>query len=234
MSGELAHVRAVVFDVDGTLYHQKPVQRGMLRRLALGHLARPWRGPRTLRALSTYRKGQEALRASGEAFGDLADAQVRFAAERTGVPAAEVASLVRLWMEQKPLDLVARAKRDGLDRLLEGLGARGVRLGVFSDYPPEAKLEALGVRSFFDVVVWAQQPDVGRFKPDPLGIRLAAERLGASLDVAAYVGDRIEVDAQAAEAAGMSGAILGPPGDGPTYGAHFASDCAELARLFGS
>jgi len=227
----LADARAVVFDVDGTLYDSRPVQRGMLKRLVLGHLVCPWRGPRTLKALSVYRKGQEALRATGERYDDLGRAQIEYAAERTGVPASEVAELVACWMEREPLDLVARAKRAGLDELWRALRASGKKLGVFSDYPPEEKLEVLGVEA--DFVVWAQQPDVGRFKPDPTGILRCVERLGVAPDEAVYVGDRIEVDARAARAAGMRCVVLGSAGEGPTHGAAFVRSCEELARLFG-
>ena len=227
--GELATARAVVFDVDGTLYHQKPVQRGMLIRLMLGHLACPWRGPRTLKALSTYRKGQEALRATGQRFDDLGAAQVEFAAERTGVPAADVAALVTRWMEREPLDLVAKAKRAGLDELLSALRARGMKIGVFSDYPPVEKLDVLGVSA--DVVVWAQQPEVGLFKPEPAGILRCAELLGVEPSETVYVGDRIEVDARAAEAAGMQGVIFGER-DATEERTVFVRDCAELTARF--
>lgn len=233
MSASLADARAVVFDVDGTLYHQKPVQRGMLQRLVLGHAVRPWRGPRTLRALSAYRKGQEALRATGQRYEDLGRAQVEYAAERIGLPAREVAGLVAHWMEERPLDLVARAKRDGLDALVRALRGRGLKLGVFSDYPPEGKLDALGLHDAMSAVVWAQQPEVGRFKPDPTGILRVAELLDVAPSATVYVGDRIEVDARAAEAAGMRGVVFGSAGDGPTHGATFVRDCAELGRLLG-
>jgi HAD superfamily hydrolase (TIGR01509 family) len=80
---------------------------------------------------------------------------------------------------------------------------------VLSDYPPAAKLAALGVDQYFDVAVCAQDAEVRAFKPSPRGIRVALARLGVEPREALYVGDRPEVDAAAAAAAGVPCVIVG-------------------------
>src|SRR6185436_20787980 len=106
-------VKAVVLDVDGTLYQQGPVRRGMMGRLARAHWRRPKSGLDATRILSAYRRAQESLRSS--AFeGDVSKAQVEMAAEQSGVDAAVVMACVDQWMETTPLDLVAASARDGL------------------------------------------------------------------------------------------------------------------------
>ena len=45
-------VKAVIFDVDGTLYRQRPLRRAMAVRLVAGHLLHPIRGMRTARILA--------------------------------------------------------------------------------------------------------------------------------------------------------------------------------------
>lgn len=201
-------IRGVIFDIDGTLYRQAPVRRRMALRLA----ARYWRAPRagatTVRVLAAYREAQEVLR-SRPSVGDIARAQIDLASERTGVPAERVGALVDEWMNTKPLDLVASNARPGLVTTLDALRDRGVRLGVVSDYPANAKLEALGIADRFDTVISADDPRVQAFKPDPKGITVALQDLGLDSSEAIYVGDRIDVDAQAATAAGVSWALIG-------------------------
>jgi putative hydrolase of the HAD superfamily len=93
--------------------------------------------------------------------------------------------------------------------LLVAARRRGLRVAACSDYPPAEKLAAMGIAGLFDVVVSAQDPDVQRFKPDPRMLEVALERLGVSKEEALYVGDRPEVDAEAARRAGIACAIVG-------------------------
>ena len=113
-------------------------------------------------------------------------------------------------MDVAPLRYVERHMRPGL---LELLGTGVVRLECGSayspTYPAAAKLAALGLTDRFDVVLTAQSPEVGVFKPHPRGLRIALERLGVPSHEALYVGDRPEVDAATAAAAGVPCVILG-------------------------
>jgi putative hydrolase of the HAD superfamily len=203
---ELQRPKAVLFDLDGTLYIQKRLRRAMAWRLVRGHVRQPWNGLRTMRILSAYRTAQEQLRESNgcdQPVAGLAAAQLALACERTRADESLVRDCVTRWMETEPLDLVARYARPGLVELLEGCRASGVLLGVVSDYPAAAKLAALGVANYFDVVLTAQSPDVDVFKPNPRGLQVAMDRLGVVPSECVYIGDRAEVDGAAATAAGM-------------------------------
>ncbi|HLZ22617.1 MAG TPA: HAD family hydrolase [Ktedonobacterales bacterium] len=226
-------LRGIVFDLDGTLYRQRPLRKAMLWRLLRAYATRPLSLLRTLRVLGAYRQAQEHLRqsvAAPTARPDLAEAQLRLTCERTHAQPAFVAACVARWMDQEPLTILARYLQPGLLDFLRACQARGLRLGVLSDYPAEAKLRALGLGDRFDVVLAAQSPEVGVFKPHPRGLLLAAERLGVRPDECVYVGDRAEVDGPAAEAAGMPCFIVtsypelhqliwGHPGDQAPVGA---------------
>jgi HAD superfamily hydrolase (TIGR01509 family) len=202
-----AGLKAVVLDVDGTLYHQGPLRREMTWRLLRAHAANPLKGLRTIRVLLAYRKAQELLR-SGPARSDLAEEQIRLACERTGAERAFVSSCVERWIQREPLSCVQRFARPGLRDFLQACKARDLRLGIVSDYPAEAKLAALGLAGVFDAVICTQAAEVGAFKPHARGLQVARERLGARAAEVLYVGDRAEVDAAAAAAAGMPCAIF--------------------------
>ncbi len=207
---DLSWVKALIFDVDGTLYQQGGVRRVMLYRLLRAHLTDPRLGYSTLRALRAYRKAQEMLRATSSPDGrDLAEAQLRVACERTGIETEMMAASVARWMEQEPLDLLAGHLRGGGLELLCAAREKGLRLGVFSDYPARPKLAAMGIEKFFHAVVSAQDPAVQKFKPDPRGLLVTLHRLGVGQHEALYICDRLGVDDAAAARAGMRCIIVG-------------------------
>ncbi|HXP37458.1 MAG TPA: HAD family hydrolase, partial [Solirubrobacteraceae bacterium] len=69
--------------------------------------------------------------------------------------------------------------------------------------PQRAKLAAIGVADRFAVVI--ASGEVGFAKPDAAIFALACERLEVEPACAAHVGDRLDLDAQAASAAGLHG-----------------------------
>lgn len=201
-------LKALIFDLDGTLYRQGPLRRAILCRLWRTHLAAPLQGLQTLRTLQSYRKAQEVLRRAVPDYSDIAAAQLELASVELGLSAEKVASCVSRWMEQEPLSLLARCTRKEVVGMLAGAKNRGLKLAICSDYPAERKLAAMKVSAFFDVVVTAQDPDVQRFKPDPRGLEVALQRLAVEKTAALYIGDRVEVDAAAAARAGIPSFIL--------------------------
>jgi putative hydrolase of the HAD superfamily len=76
--------------------------------------------------------------------------------------------------------------------------------------PQRAKLEAIGLAERFPLIV--ASGEVGVAKPDPAIFVLACERLGVEPAEAAHVGDRLDLDAHGAAAAGLRGIWLARPG----------------------
>jgi HAD superfamily hydrolase (TIGR01549 family) len=199
-------IRAVLFDVDGTLYRQRPVRLRMAVELGTLAFTRPFRAPSIWRALTEYRKAQETLRSQRD--GADSARQLTLAAERSGMTAADVAAIVDEWMIERPLKYLAACRADGLVELLEFLRARRVRVGIFSDYPATKKLDALGIRHHFSLVVCGGDPDVGAFKPNPRGFLVASTRWQLDPADVLYVGDRADADAAGAAAANMPAVLV--------------------------
>jgi FMN phosphatase YigB (HAD superfamily) len=224
---------AIVFDVDGTLYRQDALRRAMLLKLLREMFVRPGSAFTTFRVLQAYRHAQELLRGI-EVKGSLDAAQLRLASERSGRPEDVVARVVARWMEKEPLGLLERFVFPSVRTLLEAAQRRGLRMGVFSDYPAVAKLEAMGLTGFFDVVLAAQDPSVNQFKPHPSGLIEVLRRLGSPPERSLYIGDRHDVDGEASRAAGVPCIIVGKRGaSSASDGWTSASDYRELhAMLF--
>jgi HAD superfamily hydrolase (TIGR01509 family) len=199
--------RAVLFDLDGTLYRQKPLRALMAAELLTLPLAGPRKAARRLTALRAYRHAQEALRSTTSA--GLAAEQINVAATASGLPVEEVDALVTEWMLQRPLKYLQFCRAPGLIPVLDALAAKGLRLGVFSDYPALAKIEALGLGRRFSPVLCSTDAEIAAFKPHPRGFLRACELWGLSPSDVLFVGDRPEVDAAGAAAAGMRCVIVG-------------------------
>lgn len=226
-----ATLRAVVFDVDGTLYDQRRLRWAMLGALVKAHALRPAHGWKTAAVLSAYRRAQEDLRHAAES---TAAAQIEIACAKTGSTPEFARACVERWMESAPLAFLPRYVQPGLPAFLEACRRRGLRLAALSDYPAEAKLRAMGIDAAFELALCAQSPDIGRFKPDPRGIHVTLERLGVPANQALYVGDRPDVDAAAASAAGIACVIVGRREAAADRGYHPVAGYRELeARLFG-
>jgi putative hydrolase of the HAD superfamily len=113
---------------------------------------------------------------------------------------------------------------------LAGLQARGLRLGIVSNF--DGRLiricEGLRIAPAFNALVMSGR--VGYAKPDPRIFAIALARLGVTPAEAAHVGDSEREDLAGAEAAGLRAVLIqrtGPPGAGPER----ISDLGQLIAL---
>ncbi len=186
-------IRAVIFDLDGTLVDSAPDLHAAARAL-LEERGLP---PVTLAQVSDFigngipRLVERCLDAAGEPLKGkaLATAVARFE-ELYGAAPAE---LTRAY--------------DGVEAMLGALSARGLLLGVCTNKPEaltRAVLAGVALDRHLRACVGGDTLEV--MKPDPEPLRHCAHLLGAGLDEALYVGDS-GTDADTAAAAGMAFAL---------------------------
>ena len=136
-------------------------------------------------------------------------------------------------MHHRPLPALPTAMYPGVRAFLERARRAGIRVAMFSDYPAERKLAALGLTEYFEVVASAFDPDIDAFKPSPKGLLRVLEVLRVPPEEAVYVGDRPEVDGEAARRAGLHAWILCSKGvPAPPHWSAFQS-FDQLSRLLG-
>jgi len=181
----------------------------MALELLLAAAVRPASTGRAIRILRCFRATREELRALGRPVQPLEALQYDEPARRLGLDATEVRGVVDLWIHRRPLRHLARHRRPDLLPALDRLADRDVAVAVFSDYPAEAKLEALGLGGRAAFALAATDPEVNAFKPHAAGFLEGARRLGLDPAEVLYVGDRIDVDRDAAVAAGLRAALVG-------------------------
>jgi HAD superfamily hydrolase (TIGR01549 family) len=208
-------VRAVCFDLDGTL----------LDSLAAHH--------------AVYRKTFAVL---GLRLDDR-DYAARYSPnwyrfyERMGLPRERWAEADRLWLRFYADE--APRPRPYADALLADLRASGRRLGLVTSGDRsrvERDLQRSGWTDAFDVVVCGG--DVPERKPLPGPLRHALARLGVDPPTALYVGDTVEDIAMARATGARCAAVLGGFGGREALAAAqpdaIVTSLAELGALLGS
>jgi putative hydrolase of the HAD superfamily len=227
-TGVEASRKCLIFDVDGTLYRQAPVRLRMALRLLAFSMRSPLAGVKTAGFLRHYRHAQERLRRAGPCRD-----QLNIACLDSGVELKWGDECVREWIEKRPLDLVAKAIYPDLAALLARALERGLKLAVVSDYPAQEKLRALGIDRYFCCVISPPDLRAPRFKPDPCGILAVLRELTIEAAEAVYIGDRPEVDGEAARRAGVACIIVGPDSEPPSREWLAAPNYRRVAAMLG-
>jgi HAD superfamily hydrolase (TIGR01549 family) len=227
-------VKAVLFDVDGTLYHQPLMRAFMAAELATlpATQGSMQRAREVWRILRIFRHVREELRAPEPLDEPLERLQYTAASRTCGHAPEVIAGVVDEWMYRRPVKYLRLCRRAGLRACVEGLRREGLRVGALSDYPVQEKLAALGVLPHFSVALCTTEPEINAFKPHPAGFLRASEQWGLRPAEVLYVGDRADVDAAGAAAAGMPCVIVCRRPPGPTY--ETVSSFTRLHRAFNS
>ena len=195
-------LKAILFDIDGTLYRQRPLRARMLAELLKYTLINPLEGARALHVLRVFRRMREALREVTPRPSGLDLLQYRVAAEKAGVSEEKVRAIVRRWVLEAPLRHLYPCRYRGMAALLGHCREKGIRLGAFSDYPAAEKIDALGLSPFFELYLCSTDAGIDAFKPDPAGILAACRTWELPPADVAYVGDRADIDGRSAASAG--------------------------------
>jgi len=182
----VSFLRAVVFDLDDTLYPERQYVRSGYR------------------AVAEHLRGRADRRSNGRPGGDLQDPEGwlwnRFLCGRTagafdemnerfhlGLSAAGVRELVEVYRTHRPDVQPYPGTAELLGRLHEGY-----RLGLLTDgFLPaqQLKLEVLALERFFDGAVFTEALGRQAWKPSVEGFEAIRERLDVPHDRCAYVAD---------------------------------------------
>lgn len=175
------YLKAIVFDLDGTIADTIPLTVRSLHQVILRYSGKDL-------------SDEEIIKE----FGPI-DTQIarKFIEDGNGEEAEE--EYIRLYSELfdhyvKPIA--------GMQELLQAIKAKGIQVGLFTGRSlrsTEITLEKLSIRHCFDVIIPGD--DTKKPKPDPEGILLALDKLGVKTCEAAYVGD-FAADILASKAAG--------------------------------
>jgi FMN phosphatase YigB (HAD superfamily) len=199
-------IKAVTFDVDGTLTDARALRWPMV-----------WRNLFRLRAIRVGMQVREELRSRGDdAFADgaaMRAEEARMVGERLDKSADATRALLDDIFDRTVVAcLRAQAKDARVRGALLGVVACQLKLGVVSDRRIDDKLAALGLAD----LPWAARvsaDDTGVLKPRAQTILAAARALEVAPSEIVHVGDRADTDGAAAVNAGARFILVEGPHD---------------------
>ena len=202
----LKNIKGVAFDLDGTLYPNRRLNKKLLP-----FIIKEWR------LLAAFGKARIIIRKEQE---EKANIDSGFAAGFYGYQAEITAKILNV--ESEPLQekiekLIYRGWEPlfkniklfkGALETLDALKKAGYKLGLLSDFPPVTKLEYLGLEGYWEAAHCSE--DTGTLKPHPLSFLRMAEAMSLPPENILYVGNSHSYDVIGAARAGMKTAWLKP------------------------
>ena len=194
-------LRAVIFDIDGTLYDYNAAHRHAYA--ALTEYACDAFGLTPERFDALHAEADRLLRRRAGCCAAIHNRLLRYQLmlEQLGQPISHAPALselywstLLLWMKPFP----------GLQETFARLRAMGLRIGIGTNMTADRqydKLDRLGVMPLVDFMVTSEE--VSAEKPDRRLFDLCAEKAGCAPAECAFVGDSLRGDVLGAKAAGM-------------------------------
>lgn len=189
---EWSSVDGFIFDVDGTLYNQKKLRRGMLLRLMAYYGLRIHR-MREPYAIYLFRKLREKPECKSMRFDELYGIIER----KVGLSSAVIAGVIQRWMFDEPLDLIRKTAYTDLIRFIKRQRENGKKIIIYSDYPASDKLKSLELP--FDYMFTFSENGINEQKPSLNVMNQIVNTIKVPSDRLIYVGDRDDKDKKSAE-----------------------------------
>ncbi len=230
-------IRAIFFDLDGTLRHNRPDANVFFtdQALRLGAPAAPNIHKKTMRWAHAYWANSDDLRADIEAYGREETFWKNYTGRHLSSMGCspELAEALTPQMQRymdedyQPEDCVPPDAPLTLQRLREA----GFRLAVVSNRtnPFDEYLVELGLRDLVDFILSAGE--VNSWKPDPGVFERALELAGTQPEETLYVGDNYYADVIGAQRAGIRPVLIDPRGIFPEAECPVIHTLSEMVDL---
>lgn len=231
-------IRAVLFDLDGTLRHSTPGYNQTFVRIArrLGAPDLPDMTVRAMRWLHYYWAQSPELLSDLEIYpgmqADFWSNHARLALLAMGCAPEQAQALApgvseSMLTEFDPEDWVP----PDVPQTLSVLKQSGYRLAVVSNRSRsyDELLQSLGLDVYFEFALAAGDYDA--WKPEPDIFHLALQRLGVSASEALYVGDNYYADVIGAQRASLQPVLIDPQNIFPDAGCPSIRSIGELPGL---
>jgi putative hydrolase of the HAD superfamily len=190
-------IRGAAFDLDGTLYANYKLYIALIP-----FVFREWP------LLGAFFRARRRLhKTGGPPVRSFYDVQAGLTAGYLGADPAFIRKKLEVMVYRGWENHFARIRP--FPRLKETLSAfreAGLRVGLLSDFPPQRKLELLGLDGFFDAAFSTE--DFGALKPASGPFRELAAAMGLPPEQILYVGNSPGYDVEGAKNAGMKAALI--------------------------
>ncbi len=186
--------KALIVDLDGTLYYQKPVQICAGLELLIYYLIHFWR-LKELKQILTYRHQHNTQ----------TNFNIQTFCKRQNTDITTIQFLVQKWLFLKPLKWIKIFTDKNLICYLRE-NQKNIPIIIYSDYETKEKLKALNFKPDFEFSY--DGTNIRYLKPDPQGLTHIANKLNLLPEDILIIGDRQDKDGLAAANFGAEYLIL--------------------------
>lgn len=186
-------IKTIFFDIDGTLYPIKGLNRQFVK-LYVSHPIKAF----------LFFKARKRVRAFLLETNDASTNREVFLSRQAATVGKDKSYFDGVY------SVLVKNRRivpyEGLKELLIDLRSRGYILGTLSDFPVENKLKELGLDEFFQYKLSSE--DCGYLKPDKRAFDYIERGTGISKTEILYIGDSITKDYNGSKNTGMSAVLV--------------------------
>ena len=194
----LSNIKAVAFDIDGTLYRAWKLNF----RMSLYFLPHCFFFLKYGLVRTTMRKTPRVP--------DFMETQGEYMAKRLHCSTAEAKEKLNKIVYKGLAKFFTNIKPcKGAVEFVRNLKDAGYKIGILSDFPPEQKGDIWGIRDICDVVLGAE--DTGALKPSAVPFQELSEKLGVTPEEILFVGNSHKYDVMGSKGAGMKAAWIITP-----------------------
>ena len=199
----LNDIKAITFDVDGTLYSVKK-----LKLLALLSM------PHHIKFLKIFSNSRELIRKKNlinkniefEGF-NIFEQQIKMVANELNISNANAEKKINKLIYKKLPELLKYISAfSGVDILLKELTKKEIKFGIISDYPSEEKINRLNL-NFYNWEFMISGDRENYLKPHKRVFEKAVQLLNIKPENILHVGDREDCDILGAKSAGFKTAL---------------------------
>lgn len=191
--------KALILDLDGTLYNQQGVQFIMGCFLVIYYFFHPWK-KKELKILIKFRKNRERNTKN------IVNNQYIVLAKEYKKSVQEIEMIIDKWIMKKPLKVIYYLRDKNLLKLIKYLKRKGIKIIIYSDYPTMNKLKSLKIS--YDQAYDSTHPEIRVLKPDPKGLQYILKVNKLKNEEVLFVGDRDSKDGECARKCQISYIIL--------------------------
>lgn len=196
---DLTNIKAVAFDIDGTLYRAWKLNS----RMSLYFL------PHCFFFLK-YGLVRNLLRKNPNKLPDFMETQASYMAKKMKCSTEEAKQKLDKIVYKGIAKFFKKIKpcKDSIEFIKE-LKEKGYKIGILSDFPPEQKGDIWGIKDICDCVLGTEE--TGALKPSPVPFRALATALDIKEEEILFVGNSHKYDVTGSKNAGMKAAWIITP-----------------------
>lgn len=194
--------KAIIFDVDGTIYYQSKMRLHMFWTL-IKYYVLHLNAISELKIIWKFRSWREHNEFCTD---NLETNQYTAVASLLQVSTESVKKVIEKWMFQVPLQYLQKCCDNTLRDFIIQMHKQDIVTIAYSDYPVDDKLKVLEI--LMDYSFCATDSKISCLKPNPKGITAILNKIDIPANKCLFIGDRYEKDGKSAQNVGMDYLIL--------------------------